>query len=292
MYSFQKVGIKLAESIISNAIKFSLLICVYAKENPQHFTACIHSILTQTVLPDELIIVKDGPLTEALDNVIATQITRFPNEITIISLPQNVSQGIARAEGIKKARHEWIALMDSDDVCRPERFEKQLKQIAENPCLDLIGGQITEFDDTTKNTAQRIVPITHGKILLRTKQRNPFNTMTVMLKRTKAVNAGNFRYFIGFEDYDLYARMIANGAVCANHPDTLVDVRVGNGMYARRKGLTYIRSEWRMQCQLYKLELTNLFDFLKNILLRIPIRLLPSSCLGLIYKNFARSKDK
>ena len=105
-------------------INFTLLICVYAKENPAHFAACLESIAAQTVLPDELVIVKDGQLTAELETVL--QNLQLPIEVITVSLPENVTLGPARAEGVKAARNEWVAIMDSDDICRPDRFEKQI----------------------------------------------------------------------------------------------------------------------------------------------------------------------
>ena len=269
--------------------KFSLLISVYAKENPIHFSQCLDSILAQTVLPDELIIVKDGPLSNELENIL--QNLHFSNEIIIIPLLESVTQGPARAEGVKVAKNEWVAIMDSDDLCRPDRFEKQLKMIEENPELGLIGGQIAEFAEEPENTtATRIVPVSHTDIIKFAKKRNPFNQMTVMFKRSIALDAGNYRYFPGFEDYDLWMRMIKCDAICANHPEALVNARVGGGMYGRRRGRKYIRSEWQMQKQLKELSFINNIEFIRNSLMRIPVRLLPESALAVVYNLFARKR--
>ena len=270
--------------------KFSLLICTYAKDNPVHLAQCLDSVLSQTVLPDELIIVKDGPLLQPLETVINS--LSYPNTLTILALPKNVSLGLARAEGVKTAMHKWIALMDSDDICLPTRFEKQLDLIKTTPNLSIIGCQIIEFDDIPGNPiSTRSVPPTHDKILARAKYRNPFNAMTTIFNRDLALKVGNFRHFPGFEDYDLWMRIIANekDSVCTNHPEALVHARIGNGMYARRKGISYIKSEWHMQKQLKRLGITNNYEFARNILARIPIRLLPGRLLAVIYKAFARS---
>ena len=269
-------------------LKFSLLTCVYAKEDPAFFSQCVESVLAQTVLPSEWIIVKDGPLTDELEQVL--EALNFPNELKILALPDHVTQGPARAEGLKAARYEWVAIMDSDDICQRDRFEKQLSLIEANPKIGLLGGQINEFaDDPSHVAATRRVPVGHGEIVAFAKRRNPFNAMTVMLKRSLALNAGNYRYFPGFEDYDLWTRMIANGVYCANHPDVLVNARVGGGMYARRRGMSYIRSEWRMQQQLKELKLINNVAFIRNLILRIPVRLLPERALAILYTKFARS---
>jgi len=272
-------------------MEFSLLMCVYVKESPEFFTECLNSILTQTVLPDELIIVKDGPLTKELDDVLEN--FKFPNELNIIALPESITQGPARAKGVESAKHKWIAVMDSDDICLPDRFEKQLKMIEENPKLSLIGGQIAEFlNDPEQIIAIKNVPVNHNDIIKYAKFRNPFNQMAVMFKKESVLNAGNYDYFPCFEDYELWARMIAGGVVCANHPDVLVYARVGSGMYGRRRGRSYIKQEWRMQRKLKKLKLINGVEFLRNCCIRIPVRLLPEKRLAGIYKNFARKNGE
>ena len=266
-------------------MEFSLVLCVYAKENPTYLSQCLESIAKQTVLPDEVIIVKDGSLIEELEMVLDN--FNFPKSVKIIALPQNMTLGPARARGVEVAQYEWIALMDSDDICLPNRFETQLALISLDKNIDIIGGQITEYDDIPGDAISiRSVPVTHEAILTRAKKRNPFNAMTVIFKREKAIQAGNFRYFPGFEDYDLWVRMIKNGAVCANCPEILVHARIGNGLYNRRSGFGYICSEWKMQRNLRKLRITTGLEFIRNILTRIPMRLLPQRCLKGLYAWF------
>ena len=270
------------------SIQFSVLLCTYKNDDPTHLSEALDSICAQTVLPDELVIVKDGPLTEMLENVIAD--FAFPGELTIHSMEKHGSLGLARAAGVNIAAYPWVALMDSDDICRPYRFERQISQILDNPALSIIGGQIAEFDtDITKTLHIRPAPIEHDDILREAKKRNPFNAMTVMFRRDLALQAGNFCFFPGFEDYDLWTRMINHGAKCANCPQVLLDARIGNGLYARRRGLGYVRSEWRMQNSLLRLGLINLFEFVRNVLVRVPLRLMPNRCVEWAYRRFART---
>ena len=230
-------------------IRFSLIICVYAKEESRNFRLCIESVLTQSVLPDEWIIVKDGSLTDGLEAVIRG--IPFSVEFKIVALPENVTQGPARAAGIEVAEF---------------------------------------YDDPRLVRAVRAVPLEHSAILRRAALRNPFNSMTVMLRRDLALAAGNFRYFPWFEDYDLWTRMIKAGAVCANHPDVLVNMRVGGGMYERRRGASYIRSELRMQRQLRELGVIGNAGYIRNLALRVPPRLLPARGIATLYNQFARKK--
>ena len=273
-------------------IHFSLLLCTYAKDNPEQLRLCLESICGQSTLPDELIIVKDGPLTAQLEDVLSNM--DFPRDkIVTVALSSNSSLGVARAAGLKAAKYDWVALMDSDDICVSTRFERQLSLITLEPCLSIVGGQIAEFDDLPEQTTQyRRVPTNHDDILAFAKRRNPFNAMTVMFKRGLAIEAGGFRYFPGFEDYDLWVRMIKLGAKCANHPDVLVNARIGNGLYSRRRGMWYIRSELRMQNQLRKLGIISVFEFLRNLMLRIPIRFFPARALEFMYRQFARLNNR
>ena len=268
-------------------IKFSLVMCVYEKENPLCLSECVKSIVSQTVIPDEWIIVKDGPLTPELDAVIGS--IDFPNEFLVINLPQSVTQGPARAEGVIAAKYDWVAIMDSDDICIPHRFERQIEYISEHRDISMVGGQIAEFDnDPEIIIATRQVPLSHEEIIKFAKKRNPINSMTVMFNRKAAVDAGNYRYFQWFEDYDLWIRMMSKGAVCANLPDVLVKARVGSGMYARRRGISYARSEWKMQREMKSIGFINSFEFIRNAALRIPLRLLPEKAVTGIYKGIAR----
>ena len=261
---------------------FTLIMAVYANEDPLFLKQCLDSVFSQSVAPGEFIIIKNGPLTCGLDEVIND--IRSRSGVRIIALPRNMTLGPARAEAVRAARHEWIAVMDSDDVCRPGRFEKQIALISGRPGLGLIGGQIAEFrDDPKQPIAIRSVPTGHAEIVKFARKRNPFNHMTVMFKRELAIKAGNYDYFPGFEDYDLWARMIMGGVVCANHPDVLVDARVGSGMYERRHGAAYIKSELRMQKQLMRLGMINYAEYARNIALRVPIRLLPAKGLEHLY---------
>ena len=178
--------------------------------------------------------------------------------------------------------------MDSDDIALPNRFELQLTEISKNPKTDILGGQIAEFNETPNQThALRTVPITHDDIVAHSKKRNPFNAMTVMFKKDLAIESGNFRYFPGFEDYDLWVRMIKNGATCQNCEDVLVHARAGSGLYARRRGINYFKYEWRMQRSLFRLNTITRFEFIRNVLTRVPLRLLPHKLIKLAYNRFS-----
>ena len=74
----------------SNCLGFSVLMSVYHKENPTFLKKSVESVLIhQSIKPSELIIVKDGPLTTDLEEIIKSFVKVFSNQIKVLSYPEN-----------------------------------------------------------------------------------------------------------------------------------------------------------------------------------------------------------
>ena len=143
---------------------FTVLISLYNKENPQFLRECLESLKNQTLPATEIVMVYDGTITSELEEVVAQFITFLP--IKIIRLPQNVGLGKALNEGLKHCSYNWVFRMDSDDICLPNRFEKQVAFITQHPNVVLLSGYIAEFKDD-KNTIhlpRQYLPFTYGRI--------------------------------------------------------------------------------------------------------------------------------
>ena len=140
--------------------KFSVLMSLYIKERPEYFEQCMESILNSTILPDEIVIVLDGPITDNLEHVLMHYINLNPGLIKPVRLKTNQGLGLALREGVTQCSNELIARMDTDDVCRKDRFELQLKEFETTPTLDICGSHIAEFE-TNPNiiVAKRTVPL-------------------------------------------------------------------------------------------------------------------------------------
>ena len=172
--------------------------------------------------------------------------------------PKNQGLGLALRDGLSYVSTKWVARMDADDISLPDRFEKQIKYLKRYPNVDLLGGQICEFkNNPCKVISQRIVPIDKNSISKFIKWRNPFNHMTVMMKVEAVKRAGNYQNIGGFEDYDLWNRMIVRGYAFHNLPDDLVLVRVGDGMYERRGGIKYFQRYIKLKSNSKKLGIIN-----------------------------------
>jgi len=265
-------------------MKFSVLLSVYNKELPSYLRRALQSIWDNQILkPQEIVIVKDGPLTKELNSIINTFSKYAP--VKTIVLKQNMGLGFALAVGVQQCTCELIARMDSDDISLSERFEKQINYYKSNPDISLLSSQIAEFiNDPSVATSIRKVPISNSDILRFAKKRNPMNHVAVMFKKSAVLNAGNYVPFHGYEDYYLWVRMLIKGYKAANIDDNLVYVRIGNNMIARRQGIKFFKEEFRLQKEFKKLGFINNKERFQNIILRAFLRLLPVFVLKIVYK--------
>ena len=211
----------------------------------------------------------------------------------VVQLPTNQGLGNGLRVAVKNCSYELIARMDSDDISAPNRFEKQLAFLTAKPQVDIVGGQIMEFDDDpVKPTGMRKVPLTDRDIKIYLKKRCSFNHMTVMFKKSAVEKAGGYQDWYCNEDYYLWARMALKGAVFGNLPDVLVNVRTGNGMSARRGGWKYFKSEAALQGYLWANNLIGFPRFVYNVLVRFGGEVILSNSLrALAYKLLRRSLE-
>lgn len=275
-----------------SALGFSVLLSLYHKENPLALEQSFQSIWKdQTIQPDEIILVLDGPIGTELQECVDSWKGRIGSNLKIIALPKNVGLGMALNEGLKHCSNNWVFRMDTDDICTPDRFSKQVAFIKENPDVVLFGGQILEFDkDPQKANVLKSVPILHEDIVKFAQKRSPFNHMTVAYKKSVIDKVGGYQHHLYMEDYNLWLRVIGAGYKVGNHPNVLLYARVGNGMHARRKGLEYIKSEKQLLDLKKKLKLQPIIYANVLFLGRSALRLLPANLLGKIYNTFLRKK--
>lgn len=271
--------------------KFSVSMCVYHGDTPAWFRMAVESVLNQTVKPDEIVLVVDGPVPDELKAVIC-EYERM-DMFRVIWFPENKGHGEARRAGLEQCTHELVALMDADDICSPDRFEHQLKAFCEDPDLAVVGGQIEEFIDEIENVAGcRIVPLLNNKIRKDLKKRCPMNQVTVMFRKQAVLQVGGYRDWYCNEDYYLWNRMYLAGMKFGNVPQILVHVRVGADMYNRRGGWKYFLSEYKMQNYMMRNGIIGPATWLINVSKRFIVQvLLPNKVRGIVFKRFARKSS-
>ncbi|HAQ17689.1 MAG TPA: amylovoran biosynthesis protein AmsE [Prolixibacteraceae bacterium] len=269
-------------------LSFSVLLSVYYKEKPEYLSSALESIWkNQTLKPKEIVIVKDGPLSDELDHVIDAFSTIAP--IKCVSLDKNYGLGIALAKGLEACSNEIVARMDSDDIAQPDRFEKQVKFLVEHPKYDVVGSNIAEFNQSINDIVSfRKVPEQANEITSFAKRRNPMNHMTIVFRRRAVLDAGNYVPFLGYEDYYLWVRMFRNGSKFYNLQENLVFARIGNDMLVRRQGINFFFQELKLQKEFRRIGFINRFDYMLNLLFRATPRLFPIWGLKYVYKTLRK----
>jgi len=276
-------------------MKFSVCICVYDKDNAQYFKEALESILNQKLVPNEIVLVADGPINQELKNIInqfKEQTLLLDIDFKVIYLPINKGHGEARRVGIEQAKYEIVALADADDLNDYNRFFKQIEIFKSIPLISVVGAQIMEIEHDTKiPISKKEVPIKDKEIKKYLKTRCPFNQMSVMFKRADVLSSGNYIDFYHNEDYYLWIRMYLNGCIFYNHPDILVLARMNPEFYNRRGGFKYFLSEYKIQKIMLKHSIISLPIFGFNVVVRFVIQiLLPESLRGFIFKKLFRKE--
>lgn len=273
-------------------VPFSVAMSVYKSDNPDFFDRALSSITDeQTIKPNEIVLVVDGPVSNEINNVINKYEKKY-EVFNVIRLEQNGGLGNALKIAVENATHELIARMDSDDVSVSTRFEEQLKYFEINPEIDIVGGDITEFIGEENNiVGKRSVPLSNESIREYMKTRCAMNHVSVMYKKKAVESAGGYQDWFWNEDYYLWIRMWLNGAVFANTGSVLVNVRVGEEMYQRRGGSKYFESEKGLQDYMLKNKMINHSTYIKNVTKRLIIqKLMPNKLRGWVFRTFARKK--
>ena len=173
-------------------MKFSVLIAVYKKDNPDFFKEALNSVIDQTLKPDEIVLIEDGELTDIQYEIIHDFVLNNPGLFKIIKNEINIGLGLSLQKGVKESSNEIIARMDSDDISDKTRFEKEIKYIEEG--YDFVGSNTFEFTGVINNViSNRIMPETNDKIYEYIKSRNPFVHASIMTKKSLIIEAGNYQ---------------------------------------------------------------------------------------------------
>jgi glycosyltransferase involved in cell wall biosynthesis len=224
---------------------YSVLMSVYFKEKPNNLREALDSMFCQTLPPQEIVLVEDGPLTDELYAVLDEYSAKYSILKRIVN-EKNMGLGLSLQKGLAECSNELVARMDTDDISKPDRCEKQVKYFLEHNDVDVVGTNIDEFTESIdKVVSKRIVPSSHDEICKYIKKRNPFNHMSVMYKKSAVLNAGSYQDLYLYEDYYLWVRMFLKGCKFANLNECLVFARIAE-MGARRGGRKYFKSDKKL----------------------------------------------
>lgn len=193
------------------------------RPHPRFFAEAIESVLAQTFEDWELVIVEDP------SDRLGRDVLEERRDARIRYLLNPVRTGLARQHNraVTEARGEYIARFDADDVCEPDRLEKQVAFLDQHPGVDVLASQLRIIDAAGSVIGTREYPLDHDGILRAMRRYNPIAGSNVMFRRKVATEVGGWRENIDrpAQDYEWYSRVASQGYRFATHPDRLVRYR-------------------------------------------------------------------
>ncbi len=267
--------------------KYSVLMSLYKKEHPEYLKLALDSMLNQTVSPDEIVLVEDGPLTEELYAVV----NAYKKHLNLVVNEKNLGLGLALNEGLKVCRNELVARMDTDDISKPDRCEKQLKRFEEKPELAIVGSYIDEFvGDPSNVVSQRKVPTNSESIYNYAKRRSAFNHPAVMYRKSAVMAEGGYSDLKRNQDVDLFGRMMFKGYKAENIDEALLWFRSSDELAARRKSWENTKSYIDTIKKFRKMGYSSFADYAKVAVAQTGMFILPASMQNWVYKKFLRKQ--
>ena len=205
-------------------MQISVLLSVYINENPVFLKSALSSIFNQTLLANEVVIIKDGLLTDQLEEILNDFKNSYPKEFNIYGYKMNKGLGFALNFGLKKCSNELIFRMDADDIMHPERLERQVNYIDLNPELDLVATGIVSIDSENNIHGYRCVNSIVTNVDINTGF--PIAHPTILARKSWYKRHYYTEDYPRSEDYDLWCRASAsNDLKIAILPDKLLFYR-------------------------------------------------------------------
>lgn len=268
---------------------YSVLMSVYHKEKPDFLRQSMESIYNQTVPTNDFVLVCDGPLNDELDEIIEEMQKKYGDILHVVRLKKNNGLGYALQVGVKKCRNELIARMDSDDISRPYRCEKELEFLMEHSEISVVGSIIEEFSSTPNIiNAKRLVPETSEEIIKFSKRRNPFNHPSVMYRKKDVLKAGNYSDVRYMQDYYLWIDMLTVGMKGYNIQEPLVWMRADNNLFKRRSGKLYVDIQINLFKKMLDAGYITYIEYLESVIIRVCSALAPNWLRKFMFKLVLR----
>jgi glycosyltransferase involved in cell wall biosynthesis len=206
--------------------RVSVVIPVYAADR-ELFRIALQSILAQTLRDFECLVVEDPSATSVSD--ILTE-ARDPRVIFHANV-ERTSQAAKYNWGLSRARGDYLARFDADDIAAPQRLERQIAFLEAHPDVDIVGSDVTLIDGRGNVIGVRRYPRAHDEIARAVKKFNPIANPSLMFRRRVFDESGGWteQPIKPARDYDWISRMIRAGHRLANIDEQLVRYRIHGG---------------------------------------------------------------
>jgi len=172
----------------------------------RYLKGCLESILRQTFSDYEFIIVNDG----STDDTVAI-LGEYESDARFVLIHNTKNIGLTKSlnKALRKARGQFIARMDADDLSLPDRLAKQHEFLLNSRDTGVVGSNYYEIDEDGGKRGEIILPETDDDIRRKIMRMNPFNHGAVMMRGEALETVGlyneRFRYA---QDYELWYRML------------------------------------------------------------------------------------
>ena len=267
-------------------ISFAVLMAVHQRQDIENFfDKAINSIYQNTMLPDEFLLLIDGPVSKTFISRIKNLKSKY--HFMIYQSQQNLGLAEILNLGLNKIKSQWVIRLDGDDISHRDRFKEIYSMI--NDKTSIISSYVNEIDEYGNKILKKI-PLSQKQIIKYLKFRNPINHNAVAYNREHVLSVGGYPDLYLKEDYALWIKMIAKGYQVKNTPKVLVDANFDDRTLRRRGGLKNIKSDISLIHLLYNNNLINSFELLINYLIRLSNILLPNIIRKFIYKSLLRKK--
>jgi glycosyltransferase involved in cell wall biosynthesis len=271
-------------------MSFSVLMSIYNATQAPELDHSLKSLAAQHLAPNQIVLVRDGPVQPKVEQCIEKYIGTLP--FKHLHYSQNRGLGAALRDGLSACENELVARVDCDDRSVPQRFDLQVKYLADNPSISVIGGWMKEYYPQSQvgkpNTAVRKTPIEPTSVTCSARRRNPLNHPTVMFRKAHVLASGSYQPCMLFEDYFLWIRMLVAGYHLANIPHVLVETEVDSNYFTRRGGMAYLKHELDLLGKVRKLGFFSRTDATIFVLSRLPMRLCSPKAREVLYRMLLR----
>ena len=269
----------------------SVLMSVYHSEKAEYLNRSLQSVWDdQSLKPNQIVLIEDGPLGEELHKVIDKWKERLQDVFCIVKNEKNIGLTKSLNKGIQYITSELIARADSDDISMPTRFALQEKFLAEHPDVDILGGAMQEFNEDNDCLNVRRYPSTHEQARKYIMKASPLAHPSVMMRK-KIFDEG-LRYneeYRTSQDVALWFDALNAGYHIANLDDIILLFRQNSSVFKRR-GRAKAWNEFKIYIKgIYRKK--GLFTFYYVYpLSRLLFRLMPARLIELVYKSNMRNK--
>lgn len=267
----------------------SVLLSAYINCRKEYISQALHSVYySQTLKPKQIVLILDGPVKPDLYGFVFAFKQEVECEMIIHKIAKSKGSANALNVGIELCTSEYIAKMDSDDVCLPNRFKDQVDYLVNSPKVDVVGSWISEIDEKS-NIIKKVVkyPETHEQCLAHFKCRSPLAHPSVMFRKSFFEKAGKYPTDVFYwDDVSMWHQGFINGCVFANVPKICLQFRRSSDFYKRRRNIKALIVLLKYRISSVNPDMN--YGITGNFcaLLYFMIQLLPSFVKKIMYNNF------